>query len=314
MADVLRSGKPLRSRASGATADRGQNSVLGVAIDYLDRQIAELLVQEPRVLSGGQDAVHDMRSATRRLRSALEIYACLFEAGPSRELGHELKWLAKALGRPRDAEVVRERLRARLRELPGELRTVAVAEPIEHGIDAAYDAGCARVRKALKSKRYRRLLEELAHFRDNPPATDLARRPATPAAAGLVNDQARVVDRAHRAVVRSNPGHARDLALHRLRKDTKRLLHAAESVAGLHPKRAPALARTAHRLQRILGTHQDSVMTRKFLESLAADPDLPEEARLACRRMLDIEEGLARTAAKQYARARRKSPALRLRR
>ncbi|MFL4473805.1 CHAD domain-containing protein [Paeniglutamicibacter sp. MACA_103] len=315
MADARGPADPLRpGRGSGARARRENGSVRDVAIGYLDGQVTELLTQDPEVRSGSPEAVHDMRSATRRLRSALEIYAGIFDPHATADLGHELKWLAKVLGRPRDAEVVRERLRARIAELPKESGTERVAGPIEQRIGAAYDVAYARARKALKSKRYHRLLEDLGDFRDHPPATDRARRTAISAAAGLVNHQARIVDRAHRAMVRSSPGHARDVALHRLRKATKRLLHGAESVAGIYPKHALTLARTARRLQRILGNHQDSVMTRAFLDSLAADPDLPADTQLACRRISDIEEDIARTAAKTYARTRRKSPALRLRR
>ena len=305
---------PPPGHTSGDPAARKDGTVLEVAVGYLDSQIKELLIQDPEVRSGSPEAVHDMRSATRRLRSALNIYGCLFDAAPRHRLGHELKWLARTLGRPRDADVVRERLRARIDELPGDLGTERVAGPAENAIGAAYDLGYARARKALNSKRYLRLLEDLKSFRDRPPATDRARRPARIAAARLVNNQARAVDRAHRAAVRTPPGRARDLALHRLRKDTKRLLHGAESVAGIYPKRALSLARTARRLQRILGNHQDSVMTRAFLDSLAADPALPQEARRAYRQIRDLEEDIARRAARKYARTRRKSPALRLRR
>ncbi|OIH85380.1 hypothetical protein BLJ79_09460 [Arthrobacter sp. UCD-GKA] len=307
---------PRMRRASGfrAAADPGRAPVLRVAIDYLDRQYAELLTQASRVRSGEPDAIHQMRSATRRLRSCLDVYGRFFAAGRRRELGHELKWLAKVLGRARDGEVVRERLQARLGELPGQWRTASVSGPIEYAIDAACNAGHSQVLQALESTRYRRLLEDLARFRQAPPVTGFARRQARTVAFSLVNNQARIVDRAHRAMLRTGPGHARDLALHRLRKDTKRLLHAAESVAPIHPKRVRVLISSAHQLQRILGNHQDSVMTREFLESLLADPALPEEVRCACERMRGLEEDLTASAARQYSRARRKLPALRLRR
>ncbi|MBV1777626.1 CHAD domain-containing protein [Paeniglutamicibacter sp. ABSL32-1] len=307
--NLLRRPGTSRSSAAGKTA-----TVLSVAIAYMDGQIAELGTQEPGVRSGSPGAVHDMRAATRRLRSALDIYGHLFETSRRRSLGHELKWLAKALGRSRDAEVVRERLDDRLAELPAKWRTEVLAESLERAFGDARDAGHRRVGKALKSRRYRRLLEDLGRFRDDPPTREPARRPAGTEVAASVNDQARIVDRSHRAMLRAKPGHDRDVALHRLRKDTKRLLHAAESAAGIHPKRAAALARRSRRLQKILGNHQDSVMTRAFLESLAADPALPEETRRACEKIIKREEDIARSAARQYARARRTSGALRLRR
>ena len=303
-----------RVRGFRAAADPGQAPVLRVAINYLDRQYAELLIQASRVRSGEPDAFHQMRSATRRLRSVLDIYGFFFDAGPRRKLGGGLKWLAKVLGRARDAEVVRDRLQTRLRELPERLQTVSVSGPLAYALDAACDAGRIQVLQALDSTRYRRLLEDLARFHNRSPTTSRALRPAVATATGLVNNQARIVDRAYRAMLRTDPGHSRDLALHQLRKDTKRLLHAAESAAPINPKRVRGLIRSAHRLQRILGNHQDSVMAREFLEFLMADPALPEDARLACERIRELEEGLAASAARQYSRARRKLPALRLRR
>ena len=291
--DQLPKSRQRRARGSLAAATRGEESALRMAIDYMDLHNAELLAQEPRVRSGLPEAVHEMRSATRRLRSALDIYGCLLGAGPSRELGHELKWLARVLGRERDAEVVHERLRARLGELSEAWRSGAVTGHFEHAIGAACDSGRARVLQALGSDRYRRLLEDLARFRDRPPATGFAGRPARIAAAGIVNNQGRIVDRAHRAMLRIRPGHARDLALHRLRKDTKRLLHATEYSRSNPPETRLGLALTAHRLQRILDNRQDSVMTREFLDSLTADPTLPEEVRHACERMRELEEDLA---------------------
>ncbi|WP_411733381.1 CHAD domain-containing protein [Paeniglutamicibacter sp.] len=305
---------PRPGREPGTQVARKNGPVLGVAIDYLDGQITELLTQDPEVRTGSPEAVHEMRSATRRLRSALEIYRSLFDARATKRLGDELKWLTRILGRPRDADVMRERLRAHLRELPEELKTGLVAGPIEHVLGREYNSGYIQVRESLETERYRRLLADLQNFRDHPPATDRARRPALAEGVRFVNNEARRLEGAHRAAARTLPGHARDVALHEVRKGTKRLLHAAESVAGIYPKRAKGLARRAHRLQRILGSHQDSVMTRAFLDSLAAGQDLPEESRRAYERIRETEEAIARSAAKKYAKSRKKDPPLRLRR
>jgi CHAD domain-containing protein len=292
---------------------RKRGPVLGVALDYLEGQLRELLIQDPEVRAGSPEAIHDMRSATRRLRSALKIYRSLFDARAAKELGSELKWLARVLGRPRDADVMRERLRAHLRELPEDLNTGVAAGPMEHVLGTEYNAGYIEVRKTLESERYRRLLAELGSFRDHPPVTDKAALPALTQGAKLVNKQAKALKRARRAAARTPRGPARDSALHEVRKDAKRLLHAAESVAGIYPKQAKILSRGAHRLQRILGSHQDSVITRAFLDSLAASQTLPEAALLAYGRIREVEEDIARKAAKKYAKSRKKDPPLRLR-
>jgi CHAD domain-containing protein len=273
--------------------------VLGVAIDYLEGQIRELLIQDPGVRAGSPEAIHDMRAATRRLRSALEIYRSLFDARAAKELGSELKWLARVLGRPRDADVMRERLRARLRELP-----LAPSTP----------PATSRCTRPWSPNATAGSWPSLGTSATIPPVTDKAGLPALTQGARLINKQAKALDRAHRAAAQTARGPARDSALHEVRKDTKRLLHAAESVAGIYPKQAKSLARGAHRLQRILGSHQDSVMTRAFLDSLSADTAVLEAALLAYGRIREIEEDIARKAAKKYAKSRKKARPLRLRR
>ena len=255
-----------------------------------------------------------MRAASRRLRSALEIYGGLFNARAARRLGNELKWLARILGRPRDADVMRTRLRELFLELPEEMRSDAAYGLVADVLGAEFSSGCLQLRESLQSERYRQLLVDLEEFRSHPPVTDRARRPARSEGARLVNSQARVLKRAHRAAARALPGHSADVALHEVRKDTKRLLHASESVAGIYPKQAARLARRAQRLQRILGSHQDSVMTRAFLDSLAADPNLSADALPAYDWIREVEEGIARSAVKKYATFRKKAPPLRLRR
>jgi CHAD domain-containing protein len=289
-------------------------SVLTLATDYLDRHIAELRTQGPQASEANPEAIHEMRAASRRLRSALDIYGGLFNARATQRLGNELKWLAKILGKPRDADVMRARLRKLFLEPPEEMRSDAAFGPVEDVLGAEFSSGCLQLRESLQSERYRQVLADLDEFRSHPPVTDRARRPARSEGARLVNNQARVLKRAHRAAAHALPGNATDVALHEVRKDTKRLLHASESVAGIYPKQAARLSRRAHRLQRILGSHQDSVMTRAFLDSLVADPNLPAEAQLAYDWIREVEEGIARSAVKKYATFRKKAPPLRLRR
>ena len=65
------------------------------------------------------DAVHQMRTTTRRMRSVLKAYRKLLDPPPDR-LQTELKWLAGELAAARDAEVQTERL--------GRLLAVAVED------------------------------------------------------------------------------------------------------------------------------------------------------------------------------------------
>lgn len=288
--------------------------VLEVVQAYLDEQIRELLTHDPGVRLGLPEAVHRMRSATRRLRSAMAIYGSLFTTDAPTRIEDDLKWLARILGRPRDAEVMRERLRRRLEELPRNIGSGPVAGPIGRELDSTYNAGYQAVLKTLETARYFRLLDELERFRDQPPVRPRASRPAKRESARLVNRAAKALERKFRKAARTQAGPVRDTALHEVRKDAKKLLNATESVTGIHRKRARKLARSAHRLTKILGEHQDSVVTRRFLDSLATDPTLPEETLRAFRRIQAVEEETARTMRKKYSKAKKKASGLRLRR
>lgn len=132
--------------------------------------------------------------------------------------------------------------------------------------------------------------------------------------AKLVDRAAKRLDRSRKAAAESGNGAAHDTALHQVRKDAKRLRHAAESVTALHGKRARKPARAAHRLQKILGTHQDSVMARTLLSRLATAPDVPEGSTLTYARLQDIEEHISRGTEAKYLKAvKKKALKIRLR-
>ena len=297
-----RNGKP---RKKGPAVD--------VVTAYLDERIGDYVAHDPGVRLGTPDAVHRMRSATRRARSALATYRKLFDKTAVRELQAELKWLGQILGPARDAEVMLERLRQHVQELPEEQRSGAANQMIEQELVAAHNAGYRHVVKTLRTGRYFRLLGALEDFRDHPPAKPRSRRPARKVTAKLVDKTANRVERSRKAVKRSTDRDSRDTALHQVRKDAKRLRHAGESVKEIHGKRAAKLTKAAGRLQTVLGDHQDSVMATALLHRLAATPDLSAEADLGFQGLLEMEERLARKTEKKGRKVGKKLRGLRLR-
>lgn len=297
-----RSGKP---RKKGPASD--------VVTAYLGARIEDFIAHDPGVRLGTPDSVHKMRSATRRARSVLATYRKLFNRSAVRELQAELKWLGQSLGPARDAEVMLERLRQHLLELPEEQRSGSLNQMIELELVAVHNAGYRNVLKTLQTDRYFRLLGSLEDFRDHPPAKPRAFRPARKVTAKLVNKAAKRVERSRRAVKSSADRTARDTALHEVRKDAKRLRHAGESVTEIHGKRAGKLTKSAGRLQTVLGDHQDSVMAIALLRRLAAIPDLPADAELGLQSLLEMEERLARKTDKKARKAAKKLRGLRLR-
>ncbi|WP_395398459.1 CHAD domain-containing protein [Arthrobacter sp. UC242_113] len=290
-----------------------------VVTAYLDGQISEILGNDPRVRLEEPDAVHAMRSATRRVRSALAVYRKLYGGGAVGRLRDELKWLGRILGTPRDAEVMLDRLRTHAGKLPPGEAADDVKRRIERELVTRLEAGYRKTQEVLLTDRYFRLLDDLEDFRDHPPVRPVAAAPARKAARKLVGRSAKRLRRAHKAALRvkddagEKPGMelkdatAHETALHQVRKDAKRLRHAAETVDPVFGKPAGKLAKAAHKQQKILGDHHDSVMARIFLGKLAGGPDLPEPVAAAYGSLLKRERKSAAKAEAKYRKAHRKS-------
>ena len=236
-------------------------------LGYVRDQVAAIWRYDPLVRRDEPDAVHQMRVATRRARSALQAFGGIIEREATRPLCAELKWLAAALGPARDGEVLLARLTAELAAIPPAL----VVGPVQARITAYFTAGLAQAGqtalRALDGQRYLRLLDDLDALLADPPLTPLAKRKAGKVLAKPVRRAARRLQRALAAVPAAED---RDAAIHEARKATKRARYAAEAAV-------PALGRTASRqaaqakeLQQLLGDHHDSVVARTVLLDLAA--------------------------------------------
>ncbi|WP_159705909.1 CYTH and CHAD domain-containing protein [Arthrobacter sp. 18067] len=266
------------ANASGREMPGGKSAAVVPVLDYLATQVAELLLQDAHVRLGRDDSVHQMRSIIRRIRSVLHTYRKLFDAVAAANLQTGLKSLAKTLGRSRDTEVLHERLRNDLDELPGKLVLGPLHDELDQRMAVRADTAMSAVRKRLNSPRYFRLLDELEDLLDAPPLTRKATKKATKTTAKLVNKAAKRLGERHDAAVRAAVGPQRDSAFHEVRKAAKKLRFAAEAAQSVHGKRAARLGEAAHKVQSILGEHQDSVMARAELLRLGTASDVGNSA------------------------------------
>ncbi|WP_457945860.1 CYTH and CHAD domain-containing protein [Pseudarthrobacter sp. alpha12b] len=257
---------------------------------YVAAQIDQILAGDAAVREEEPEAVHSMRSATRRIRSVLAAYGKLYRASPVRKLRSELKWLGQMLGEPRDAEVLRAQLLDQLGSLqPGEGVAGATAT-VEQRTGGDYDAAYRLLQEALGSDRYFRLLDKLEDFRDNPPVRADSVAPGRRAAAKAVDKAAKRLQRSRKAAKRARRGREQELALHQVRKDAKRLRHVAESATLVHGKRAGKVAKAARRQQKVLGQFQDAVVARNLLAAIAADYSEPATAGIYAELLNQQEE------------------------
>ncbi len=242
------------------------SSAAEVVLTYLRDQVAAIARYDPLVRREEPDAVHQMRVATRRARSALQAFGSVVDRETTRPLCEELKWLAATLGQARDAEVMLDLLRISLAAIPPSL----VAGPVDARITAHFAAELAQAGKTvvavLDGRRYRRLLDDLDGLLVQPPLTPLAGRRANKVLPKPVRRAGRRLLRALAAVPEAQE---RDAALHEARKAAKRARYAAEAAVPALGGAARRQAAGAKELQRVLGDHHDSVVARSVLLDLA---------------------------------------------
>jgi CHAD domain-containing protein len=263
-----------------------------VLLAHLREQVRQVEAQDLPVRRDAPDAVHKMRVALRRLRSALATFEPLVQADVARSLSGELKWLAGELGAARDAEVMRDRVRMTL-AAEGDDRepdpgAVIVDAELEHVYRAAHD----RVLTALDGERYPALRAALEGLVTVPPWTERAAGRAGETLPRLV---ARSYTQLRRIVEEADAtpeGAEREELLHDARKAAKRARYAAESVSRVFGADADAFAKAMSAVQEALGEHQDAVLARDRLRALALQTSSTEAAFLYGR-LYALEESRA---------------------
>ncbi|PTR32111.1 CHAD domain-containing protein [Rhodococcus sp. OK519] len=215
----------------------------------------------PDVRADADDAVHQMRVSTRRLRSLLGSYRHAFPPGATDDARAELRWLGSVLGKARDAEVLAARFCDLIDAQPGDLVVGSVHQRLVGTQEDLYRAAHTHAVEVLDGPRYAALcalLDEVTAGRSDPP-------PGLTLRSGL--DKAyKQLRKAARKVSGLQEQDGADLgpALHRVRKRAKKLRYAAEAVATTEPS-AGKLAKAAKSLQTLLGDHQDGVLARGWI-------------------------------------------------
>jgi CHAD domain-containing protein len=247
-----------------------------VVLAYAGTQVAAIMSLDPLVRRDAPDSVHQMRVATRRLRSTLKSFGQVLRTKDLERLGDELKWLGDVLGTARDAEVLAGRVQADLDRLPPELimgpaqaRVRVHFAPIKAGARAA-------VLEALDGHRYLALLDSLDTLID-PPLAPGAGRPAAGMLPAAVRRARRRLRRRMRRALGSPAGPGRDTALHEARKAAKHARYAAEAASPAFGKQARRFAKRVKKVQSVLGDHHDAVVTRGTVRDLGVQAHLAGE-------------------------------------
>jgi CHAD domain-containing protein len=235
-----------------------------VLADYLSEQLDALRRNDIGVRRDAEDAVHRMRVASRRLRSALRTFRRSLDADVANGLAAELRWLGGELGPARDNEVMAERLHDEVKALPPELVLGNVEQLMTRHFGREAQEAQARAVRALDSKRYLNLLRALEKLAGKPRKIKDGKKELRKAVARAD----RKLREAVAAAADLKPGAEQDAALHEVRKKAKRARYAADTVRPVSGEKLRKWRKSVKAVQSTLGTHHDVVVTRDVLRLL----------------------------------------------
>ncbi len=247
----------------------------GILIKYL-----QALLQEVEGVRSAKDIehIHRMRVASRRLRSAMPLFASCYPEKKVRIWLKEIRKITQALGAARDADVQIDRLTGIYRSLP----------------DPAYRPGVRRLLIRLKQQRagmqtkvlktLDKLMESGAtsemrlYFREQQPVEDLPvaysqelYRLAYQAIQGSLDDLFSYEPYIYNEACVAE--------LHAMRVDAKRLRYTLETFSAIYPPQLEKIVKVVRKIQDTLGEIHDSDVWVSYL------PTFLEEER---KRILDF--------------------------
>jgi CHAD domain-containing protein len=267
---LLRPADPEPGRRPGGK--RAKPGSAGEAlVAYLAQHIDRLAAEDLRARRGEHDSVHQLRVASRRVRSAMQAYRGLLDRDRTEPIVHALREFGRALAPARDAEVLHARIRDGLAELDPELLLGPVQARVTRHYGRVEQETAAAVLSTLDGEAYVRLRRDLDDLVRRPPLAKRARRKARKELPRHVARAARRLDRAVTvAVDPEKPAEERDPAVHAARKAGKRLRYATEVARPAVGRDAKRFAKCMKGFQQALGEHQDTVVARDALRELAA--------------------------------------------
>ncbi|GAA1184881.1 CHAD domain protein [Corynebacterium glaucum] len=267
-----------------------EDSPAAAVVDALRAQRDEIVAWEPRVRADEWDSVHQLRVATREMRSLLETFEGILEGDQLEELERELKQTAAVLGEARDAEVVEERFAELLDTDESGLIDDTARAHVEQDMRKDYEAAHAEIVEMLNSDRFMDMLDDIDHLLANPPVAasdDDSESDEGGTESKVSEKESRAImlehlEKAYKKVIKRDkkvdefyhdtdlPLHEREEYVHDVRKAVKKLRYAtaAAQSAGIKTGR---LSKAAKAMQEVLGDFQDAVTSRDRILRLSGE-------------------------------------------
>ena len=233
--------------------------------------VHQLIANQPIMLSGDPDGLHQMRVAIRRLRAAISLFSEMLTDGQTEILKSELKWLAGELGPARELDIFFKRV---LKPVAGGKPNGAGLATLSRDLRQRREDASIRAHTAVDSARFRKLVLDAAAWIE---AGDWIKNPDISACTireqPIVDVAAKELRRRWKKVLKR--GKRLDeldaQRRHRLRIQGKKLRYAAEFFAtGFSGKksmlRQKKFVASLERLQDALGDLNDIVVHGKLSE------------------------------------------------
>jgi CHAD domain-containing protein len=231
----------------------------------LAREAAGILKFDPVARQGDDpEGVHQLRVCTRRLRAELKIFAPVLKPRPLGKLRKELRWLGGILGRQRDLDVLYELLQSLSDELP-----LSLDRSVLKKIDQRRQREKIRVRRTLKSKRYRRLVAALCDAVLDPPLRKNASKRAKAVFGPELRDTLKTL---FKSADKYGPTSS-VLQLHRVRIMAKHGRYSSEVACAYVSKDMANVASALAEVQEILGHLHDQAEAVAYLSARRMRPE-----------------------------------------
>ncbi len=266
-------GAPRASKA-GAVGLAPKCNAEQAFVHIMHHGLTQLQANEPVLLEnpGNPEAVHQMRVATRRMRSCLKLFRPLIPRAAGDRLAAEIKWVTDALGPARDWDVFIDET---LVPLSGECARVEGLGDLESAARARRDAVYEQAIAAIGSPRFTHLLLDLSLWLEQCPWRDVANKKALRSLDRSARRYGRkVLSKRHRQVIKRGRrfGQMSAAERHQLRIRCKGLRYAAEFFAALYgdDDQSVRYARAVAGLQDALGVLNDGHVVHGLLEQVEA--------------------------------------------
>ena len=288
--------KLARALSFGPPAVPRSKSAGTAVLAALGRQRDLLITADRGLRDGAEGALHDARSAARRIRAMLTVYSPLLESEAAPALRSALQTFGSTLSNARDVEVAQRRLVAQLMEEPDEYARVARVR-LEDGCGRRLSAARTTARVFIDSVEYLQMLRDLDDFIARPPLSRRGHGVATSELPSLIRASwLRLREQADAAL--TDPGNVE--AVHVVRKSATTVRYATEAAIGALGSDAVVFASALEEIQETLGEFQDAGYAAELLAALALEDDTDGVAGFIFGRLHAFEQAMAHGAFDEF--------------